>query len=351
MSELLAIPGLEPSSFELLEAVGYRDFSDLVHSDEALLSAELERANRMLQIAPEAPSAQAVAVWIAYAREVTGEHPKKQVLRRRAVDHDGSPTADVAWSACPLAIPLPGDVLREGGLSPHDIPEGSLFRLPPGDMDIHSETRIPVNKSGAKDSHAGFLRVSDRLPHSKFDIDMSRLKSVADISRYQHRVPAARSSDEEDRVTLIRSPRKTTNEGVDPRSRRYIRGVLHSHPLSIYLGAALTVLLLGMIPAAVLSALLLLLSSEQPEQFFWVPPWLLWFPIALPLLAIAWAIVASSGQCRICGQKLFIRRAHRKHVKAHYLPSLGYVLPLCLHILLFRWFRCTHCGTPVRLKE
>jgi hypothetical protein len=30
---------------------------------------------------------------------------------------------------------------------------------------------------------------------------------------------------------------------------------------------------------------------------------------------------------------------------------IGYIFPLCVHIILFRWFRCTHCGTPIRLKE
>jgi hypothetical protein len=27
------------------------------------------------------------------------------------------------------------------------------------------------------------------------------------------------------------------------------------------------------------------------------------------------------------------------------------VVPLCLHLLLFSWFRCSSCGTPVRLKK
>ena len=58
-----------------------------------------------------------------------------------------------------------------------------------------------------------------------------------------------------------------------------------------------------------------------------------------------------SGSCLICWQKLFIHRSHLKNAKAHHLPVLGYILPLCFHLLVFRWFRCTHCGTPVRLKE
>ena len=79
-------------------------------------------------------------------------------------------------------------------------------------------------------------------------------------------------------VALLRAPRASTNKGRDPLSRWYIRGVLHSHPFSTYAGALVTLLLLIMTPVAVISALLLLLSGETPEQFAWVPAWLLAFP-------------------------------------------------------------------------
>jgi hypothetical protein len=32
-------------------------------------------------------------------------------------------------------------------------------------------------------------------------------------------------------------------------------------------------------------------------------------------------------------------------------PGLGHILPLAAHVLVFRWFRCTFCGTSVRTKE
>ena len=40
-----------------------------------------------------------------------------------------------------------------------------------------------------------------------------------------------------------------------------------------------------------------------------------------------------------------------KHIKAHRFPGMGYVVPLCFHMLTFGWFRCSSCGTPVRLKK
>jgi hypothetical protein len=127
--------------------------------------------------------------------------------------------------------------------------------------------------------------------------------------------------------------------------------VLHSHPVSVYIGALVTLVLMIMVPLSVISAALLFLSGEMPERFGWVPGWMLVIPVALPLFGIAYMIWGLSGSCRICGQRLFTHKSHLKNIKAHHVPGLGYVMPLCFQILIFRWFRCTHCGTPVRLKE
>ncbi|HEX7262157.1 MAG TPA: hypothetical protein VF258_10110, partial [Luteolibacter sp.] len=104
-------------------------------------------------------------------------------------------------------------------------------------------------------------------------------------------------------------------------------------------------------PLAILSAGLLLLLSEMPAHFGWVPEWLLAFPLALPVLGIAYLIWGMHGSCRVCGQKLFVPRMCLKNSKAHQIRGLGHIVPVCLHILLFKWFRCTYCGTPIRLKK
>ncbi len=145
--------------------------------------------------------------------------------------------------------------------------------------------------------------------------------------------------------------RAETNRGRSAGSRRYIRGVLHARPWSIIVGAIVTLSLFLIMPPAVLSSVLLLLSRERPQDFGWVPGWLIVFPLVLPLLGACYLIWGLRGSCNICGLKLFRHGRHRKNSKAHHVPGLGYVFPLCIHILLFRWFRCSHCGTPMRLKE
>ncbi len=72
---------------------------------------------------------------------------------------------------------------------------------------------------------------------------------------------------------------------------------------------------------------------------------------ALPIVGLGYLIWGFSGKCRICTQKLFVNKGALKHIKAHRLPGMGYVVPLCLHLLAFSWFRCSSCGTPVRLKK
>lgn len=346
MSELLTIPGLDPSYLDLLDAAGFHDFEDLAEADEQELTSELERATRILRIVKTAPAREMVASWIHLAREKTGITAEEPHIV--AVDYEKEAEVVAKLRSSPLAIPLPGNALREKGLSVPDIPPGLLLSEYPGELSVRMEKRIPMARSEA---HASYIHVSEKHPQSRLDIDVSRLKPTSQMACAQVRVHTSLPADEDDRVALIRAPKATTNKGKDPNSRRYIRGILHSHPHGIFAGAFLTLLLMFLAPVAVLAALLLLLSREMPARFGWVDEWWLAFPLALPVVALAWAVWGMSGMCRVCGQKLFMHRPHLKNAKAHHIRGVGYVLPLCLHILLFRWFRCSHCGTPIRLKK
>jgi hypothetical protein len=169
--------------------------------------------------------------------------------------------------------------------------------------------------------------------------------------RKGQRLPSSKSGHEQDRVALIRAPRAETNLGRDRESRRYIRGVLHTHPWRLRLGAAFTLLLAIALPVAMVSAFLLMVSAVNPKEFAWVPWWLPAFPIALPLAAYGYLVWGMTGKCLVCKQKLFVRNGAVKHAKAHRVRALGFIVPLCLHMLAFHWFRCSSCGTPVRLRK
>ena len=352
MAQFLKIPGIGKTSLELLEAAGFQEIQALAKAGVDDLVRELERANSILKIAEHPPSRNEIEKWVSAARELAGiqdtAEPEPSLM---PVNYEETQQVISLLAVAPFAIPLPARILMDHQLGVADIPAGILLNRYSGDLDIRVEARLPKGKPVRPAATSGnYVHIAEPAA-TKAEIDTSRFRSTQEMGSSRARIPSAKTTPVNDRVALLRAPRATTNAGRDPRSRWYIRGVLHSHPVSIYIGALVTVLLMMMMPIAISSAVLLLLSSEVPEKFAWVPKWLIVFPVAMPLFGIAYLIWGLGGSCRICGQKLFAHRSHLKNSKAHHVRGLGYIVPLCFQILIFRWFRCTHCGTPVRLKE
>ena len=355
MSDLLRISGIGKASSELLEAAGFLDAASVAKAGADELLQELERANSILKISKRVPGKAVVEKWIFSARELAGpateDSSGQDIVPTMPVNYEASPQVVGMLAAAPFAIPLPARLLVENQLAVSDIPAAILLNRYSGDLDVRVEERLPRQRQPKPPPASGnFVKVADPA-RARVEIDPSRFRSLDEVGEALPRVPAAKAFSADERVALLRAPRSSTNQGRDPKSRFYIRGVLHSHPASIFIGAVVTLLLVVMIPLSLVSAALLLLSEEVPDRFSWVPGWLLVIPVILPLFGIAYLIWGVTGSCRICGQKLFAKRAHLKNPRAHHVPGLGYIVPLCFHILVFRWFRCTHCGTPVRLKE
>jgi Domain of unknown function (DUF4332) len=390
MSPLSRIPGLGQSTLELLEAAGFQSAEAVALAEPSALLRELQMANRVLRIAEGAPSLGDVEGLIRAARAASGNEPNATQPGPSAsssvpIDHERNPEVQRMLAAAPFAIPLPSRVLRDRGVSVGDIPAGILLNRYAGDLDV----RAPVTRPAPAVLPApvvqetpvrSILPASNQAPEApprtavapqpsltvvqlaentsaKQGLDLKKVRTfeeaVADsfkIAEPEQEAPA-RPAPANDRVSLLRTPREETNRGRDPKSRRYIRGVLHSQPVKIYLGALVTLPALLLFPLALLAAALLLASVLFPTWFSWVPGWTIVLPLALPVFGLLWMTTALGGICRVCGQKLFVHRSHLKNPRAHQIRFLGYVLPLCIHILLFRWFRCSHCGTPIRLKE
>ncbi len=349
MTNLRSIPGIGKATLELLEAAGFPDAESLARAGVDELAQELERANRILQISKRAPSRGNVVKWIASARDIIGFVENATVAVTMPVNHEISPQVITMLATAPFAIPLPAKFLMEQKLAVGDIPAAILLNRYSGDLEVKIDDRVPGLKPGRPVVPSNNVKIAE-TSGTRMVIDNSRIKSTETLAGAAVR-PSTPTVNSDDRVALIRGPRVETNKGRDPRSRRYVRGVLHSHPVSLSVGAVLTLILGAMLPIGIVSAGLLLLSSEVPAHFGWVPKWLLAFPASLPLFGFAWLIWGMHGSCRICGQKLFVPRMCLKNSKAHHLFGLGHVIPVCMHMLLFMWFRCTYCGTPVRLKK
>lgn len=355
MESLNSIPGIGESSLELLEAAGFLDVDSIARTNTDELANELKRANSILRITGETPSREVVAGWVSTAREIAGipEEEEQFDPEEAPVDYEDSPQVVAMLEGAPFAIPLPARLLMARQLAVADIPAAILLNNYSGDFDVRTGRWLPgVRQAKVKTTaaSANYVRLSEG-GNQRMEIDTARMRSTSDVGEPMVRLPAVKTSPANDRVALIRAPRTETNKGRNPQSRWYIRGVLHSHPWSIITGSLVTILLFLATPLAVISSLLLLLSGEMPKNFSWVPGWLIVFPLILPLFGLCYLIWGMGGSCRICGQSLFRHGRHRKNSRAHHVPGLGYILPLCFQILIFRWFRCTHCGTPVRLKE
>lgn len=362
MTALSEIPGIGATSLELLEIAGVHDIEALASSDPDALTTELKKANEVLAIAKRNPSSKQVTKWIGQAREFTGYVMPAEVVEESKptalpVNYEGSEEVAGLLEGAPFAIPLPGRIMMENQIGVSDIPAGLLLNRYSGDLDVRVDSTAPV-KSDVTRNDVPIRRDNGSLERHETEVqrlhfDASQVKSTSSRLNTVSRVPSARKMDghELDRVSLIRAPLEKTNAGKNPNSRRYVRGVLHTHPYSLRAGAILTLLLLVILPLAIASAFLLLASDQNPEHFGWVPKWILAFPIALPLAGLCYMIWGFNGKCRICTQKLFVPKGSNKHEKSHRFPGLGYVIPLSLHLLVFSWFRCSSCGTPVRLKK
>jgi len=350
MTHLRSIPGIGKASLELLEAAGFPDAESIAKAGVDELFKELERANRILEIAKRAPARANVQKWIDSACALTGAIMTPATPEvTMPVNHELSPQVVAMLANAPFAIPLPARFLMEQQLAVGDIPAAILLNRYSGDLEVKIADRVPSLKPARPVLSSNNVRIAE-TSGTRIEMDTSRIKSTETLMGAAPRTSAA-TVNNDDRVALIRGPRVETNKGRDPQSRRYVRGVLHSHPASLSMAALLTLILGTMLPVGIISAGLLLLSGEVPQHFGWVPKWWLAFPASLPLLGIAWLIWGMHGSCRVCGQKLFVPRLCLKNIKAHHIFGLGYIIPVCLHILLFRWFRCTYCGTPVRLKK
>lgn len=350
MTNLNSIPGIGKLSLELLEAAGFADAESLAKAGVEELALELDRANSILQIAKKAPTRGSVEKWITSARDLTGVEKNTSVRAVMPVNYEDSPEVVTMLEAAPFAIPLPARVLVEQKLAVADIPPAILLNRYSGDLEVRVEDRILTPRGGRPAPPSNNVKIADTSA-TRIEIDTSKFKTTEALMGDGPRTQTSKMSSGNDRVALIRAPRVETNLGRDPQSRRYIRGVLHSHPVALSIGALLTLMLSVLLPVGIISAVLLLLSGENPEHFGWVPRWLLVFPLALPVFGLLYLFLAISGTCRICGQRLFVPRVCLKNAKAHHIHGLGHIIPVSLHMLLFKWFRCTYCGTPVRLKK
>lgn len=318
---LKQIENLGETDTEFLVAAGVEDVISLARSSAPALRQEMEGANAILSIDEVVPSIPEIEGWIKSARAIGDIEEIGNVVKL-------GEEADLETFQILDAIPISSSVLIEQRIGVQDVAPMEVFI----DEDFEPDPE-PVRVEREE-------KIED--DHSKISI-----REVVSMT--------VRRTDEPDDGTSLVQPleknsihdiRKTAsaelNAGKKLHSRGYIRGVLHPQPVRVRMGAILSIMALVLFPAIFVAGGLMLAKYTL---------WLAVIPAAFLVFGILYFLYARGLKCRICGQPLFAPKACGRHVKAHRLPMLGYILPTCFHILLFHWFRCMYCGTSVRIKE
>ncbi len=403
MPDLTHIEGIGSLEVELLQATGWMDVQSVAKADLDVLTRELAAANTMLKIVPRTPERRKVERWINSAGRLLdpAAASAKRSPRRQEVPEisGGSPApapvspvmeddldslGDAAGeeallavsgpvnfeaeaevqemlAAAPLAIPIPARTLAEKGISPSEIGVAALLNRASGDLEVQVAVEKPA-KAEIPDASGGnrraasqqVVQMTDSAPApGRRGIDAAKVRTIEEAQGDAPPVRASSSKSmmQDERIALLRSPLPGTNKGRKPGSRFYIRGVLHDQPLKVWFGGLFAVLLQISVPLAVLAAPLLILSNERPAGFEWVPKWIIAFPLAVPVLGLLYVLVSARAKCRVCAQRLYVPKQCLKNRKAHHLPLLGHIGALALHVMTFKWFNCTFCGTSIRIKK
>ncbi len=277
------------------------------------------------------------------------------------VNFEAEPDVVEMLAVAPFALPIPARMLAEKGIEPSEIAVAPVLNRAFGDMEVRvviekpQRKDLPVGAGGNRRATAiSSVQIADvGFSNGRRGIDTAKVRTTEEAQGDAPavRVAPAKPGPEELRIALLRAPLPETNAGRKPGSPFYIRGVLHDRPYMVWFGGVFLVLLQLCMPLSVIAAPLLILSDQMPEDFAWVPHWIIVFPISLLLLGILYALIGTRAKCRVCAQRMYVPKQCLKNKKAHHLPLFGYVGAVAMHVILFRWFNCTFCGTSIRIKK
>lgn len=365
MPKLQDISDLPCDAAELLEAVGYLDTQDLAEADISELHAELTKANEKLGILTKSPTEEEVRNW----QKSFGESPTEKVEEFTSDDdsteaeqeseaesdeaeelsddelHDieispessnleDDPEVIEMLKISPEVVVLPTSLVKRHKLAVADIPEGILLTDCEGEVEINVLTTSRM--SDAQRSAADAKRTG---------LMTSRIRRFDQADSDDHTVKPLPRGTQRESVSLSEG----LNEGINPESKRFVRGVLHPDPITVRTSAFFALLVqFALIAAFVGIPWLLIHEHLSGESMFW---WVVGISGALLLSALCYLFWGMSARCRVCGQRQFAPKKCLKNKKAHHIKFIGYIFPTALHALFYKWFYCTYCGTAVRLKK
>lgn len=355
MKNLSDITNITPEQIELLEAAGFLEPNSLRSTTIDELHQELVKANSMLAITSDPPSRHVVAKWF---EQVEADVDIFSPLETQA--HSVVPqTAEAAPSnkvpqKVPVAIPVTSEFVKQKGIDLRVLPrvgeeldhivENRPAKLEEPVSAIAPSARvsqIPDRKAEPRLSLESLPQTVRNKDKGSAELKKERVLSMDEFREKGGKVAPLQRSVEKD---ITKTTLEETNRGIDPKSRRYIRGVLHKEPITVQLASFAILLSQALVILSIIPLPLVLIDREE---YIWAV-----FSPLLGLLALAvWFFLARRAVCPVCRQRQFVPKSCLKHNKAHRLPLIGHMASTAIHIIGFKWFRCIFCGTSIRLKE
>ena len=402
MKRLKDIPNLSPEAIELLQSAGYLDVASLKKHTLEEITVETSKTNEILDIFPESPTDELLAVWL----EPLGFKASQPDITQSTSKHVIAPQSLLSAS---FAIPISPKFAESNNITVENLPAGSVKFISEGEALKHmsveeleatpssesepekvqiqnkpielleNTTRVEVSapKTSSNDERADNLKRASESAKAELDAAEAKAKAKPQVHDQPHTdiedlfSDPVFSDNSEDIINksriidmetfrkagsrieplvsasahdLTRSTKQETNEGVDPSSRRFIKGVLHSRAGDFMVSTFFFLLSIALFLSAFVLTPLLFLDKHE----YW---WAAFAPLLMVVGIFVYFAFTRRAMCPICNQKQYAIKRCLKHRNAHHWGMLGYMLPTAIHVVLFKWFRCIFCGTSVRLKE
>lgn len=354
MSKLETISRIPVEALELLEAVGYIDVSDLADADIDDLASELIRANKTLEIMPEGLSENTVRQWQKWAKEGGGvivptkrkeasklaKQPGKgdqaqKLPKPELVNLENDENMMEMLSLSPVAEPLDPLLMEDEHISVDELQEGVLLN--------HCDSKLKINIMTTLGRADTIFRQDEA---ERVGLNSSRIRNFDDLdSSVQYVKPLERGSLKD---TIVVS--EGLNQGVDPKSRKFIKGVFHADASTVRIAALAAIVLAATLIVNIVSLLGLFIYRTRLELGL-VVGWVIGLLLFLVVTAGLYFYYASKAKCVVCRQPSLMIKKCMKHKKAHHVKGIGYILPTAIQLLSHKWFYCTYCGTAIRLKK
>ena len=365
---LSTFENLPSEATELLEAAGHTEIKSIFDHSYEDISQELLKANSILNIVDGELDNTTIEGWLTTIEQQAGKEFTKNTHPahvRDNIEQDSKPQKNIPVNQAepqanlvsrkdlqlaPIAIPLSESFIDHHDLDLTSLPQGTT-QYPNND----TPSRIPTKQQSAE---TNYLNSTPQTPAATSSspalygnestsaksapaLDKSRIISMEEYQQEGSKVtqPVQPKVNNITRTTL-----KETNEGVNPDSKFFIKGVLHQDIPKFKLGSYSFIFFNLLILAAVAGTAMVLVDKEK----YW---WGIYSPTLIFPAIFIYFTACQKASCPICTQKQYALKRCLKHKNAHRWPILGYMLPTCLHALFFKWFRCIFCGTSVRLKE